>query len=1261
MSQHPRSFSISDVLDKKKQTIASILDIPESERLRVEGERRSEADRAFAAVSPLEQFFQNPEERPPGGVRGGAEGILPTLESAFVPTEEELAQARAREGGAESAIPGLGGALLGGARRGFRTAAGVLSRLNPDEEFREQIAGGIEREKQAEAAIDAPLPARLASGLAEFGTEIALTPGASKLLALRAPRAATGAGRIATTALGEGAKFSALESGLSLIEGEGVEEAAKRGQHGFVAGVTIGGVLKGAGEAIGVAVRRGPEQAAQAILERNRATARQNLAETVELGQQVQPKIQKLREAEIPVEVSGKPPRVSDRPVEVREVQPKVRPPDEVVQVKGEARQFIDPETGTIRGRGREQRPEELGALRQRAEVEAKEEAPSLSALLRSEKGGIQVRPDPLEKRVPENLPPHSKRIQNQISVGEREVKTGFLDTLRSLYTRGVRRTAGLERITKKAGPTPVERDPGALARFASGSARRAETFVETGPGRLKDGVMSPTGGPGVKQILSPLEGQLNAFRRYEIAQRTVEVSKRDIKTGVSLADAQTEIANATPAIRKAHEQMVQYRLEVLQYLQDAGVVSPEAVTAMKELGEHYVPLTRVFKGRDVPLSAGAGLGKRVIHRLRGSLRRILDPIQSTVDQTRRLIQAADQNRVALELVELVERTPALEGLIEKLGATKRTAGIRGARLRAAAKARGVEFSDGVAEELAGVLSEEGLNVTDGIIRIFRNGESQSYRVAPEIAQAIKSLAPNEISFMWRVLGLPAQTAKTGITLAFDFMGINFARDTFGAFIQSKYGFRLGIDSFKGLFESIKGTWLGAPSKAYSRFALGGGGFSTARGGGDSASALLRRILPQSVPRKAAGELIHPVQLLKKIAQPFEEAARVGEFLRAEAKGASTIEAILAQQEVSINFLQGGSSATMQGLTHATAFLNPAIQSLDKFARIGALAVKSPKAASRLMFTAGTSVSLPSLYFWIAARDDQEINDLRKTNAGLIYWFTRGPGDKVYKIPKPFLYGQIFGTGMEAMLDKFADDDPEGASRFAKGVMDQTVSNVLPNALGLYVEQVANKTQFFGTPIVPKGLEGVEPRFQTQNHTGAIARKIGDKLNISPARIEAVYRGVTGTLGFQVKQAADRIVDQLDGKPSVPERTDADRLILRRFFARSPSLNVEPIRTFYDESSKTIEAVESLRVNNDNPEAFKDIVERRQLDLLLAPLYATTRREFSEARSVMETIRGLPDDVMTARRKRELINQIIRQMIEKARTLNKAARQARRQ
>ncbi|KKM19417.1 hypothetical protein LCGC14_1655880, partial [marine sediment metagenome] len=357
---------------------------------------RAEANQAFAAVSPLEQFFQSPQERPPGGVRGGVPATLTPEQESVFPREEEVAAAQARMGGIESALPGAGGAILGGIRQGGRFVGGLGARVGQQlgklpggealGEFSDELLEVIERQRAAERVAKAPLPARAITGLAQFGTEIAAIPGASKLLALRAPRAATAAGRIAKTSLGEGAKFSALESGLSLLEGESPEEAASRGRVGFVAGITIGGVLKGAGE---VLTRKAPERAAQAILERNRAIARQNLAETAELGEKVRPKIQRLREAEGPVEV---------------------KPPEKPLSLLGEAPQHIDPATGGIRGHGRPQPPgtrpsladepkqhfDELGQIRGRG----RDQPPSLAALLRSEQGGIRARPDPLETRV---------------------------------------------------------------------------------------------------------------------------------------------------------------------------------------------------------------------------------------------------------------------------------------------------------------------------------------------------------------------------------------------------------------------------------------------------------------------------------------------------------------------------------------------------------------------------------------------------------------------------------------------------------------------------------------------------------------------------------------------------------------------------------------------------------------------------------------------------------------------------------------------
>ncbi|KKL23517.1 hypothetical protein LCGC14_2424600, partial [marine sediment metagenome] len=223
---------------------------PRLERLRAQLRER-ESREAFAAVSPLEQFSQ---AQGPGV---GGPGVPATLSPEQQAIEEQMEQSRVetlKSFGVGPEGTGLGGALLGGAKRGVRNIILTpLARLNqqlgklpsPPPIFGERpdigaqgdaMLEGIERQKEAEAAVDVPLIPQLASGLAEFGTEMAIAPGASKLMALRAPRAATAGGRIATAATGEAAKFGALEGGLSVLEGEPLAEAARRTRTGAAAG-----------------------------------------------------------------------------------------------------------------------------------------------------------------------------------------------------------------------------------------------------------------------------------------------------------------------------------------------------------------------------------------------------------------------------------------------------------------------------------------------------------------------------------------------------------------------------------------------------------------------------------------------------------------------------------------------------------------------------------------------------------------------------------------------------------------------------------------------------------------------------------------------------------------------------------------------------------------------------------------------------------------------------------------------------------------
>ena len=59
------------------------------------------------------------------------------------------------------------------------------------------------------------------------------------------------------------------------------------------------------------------------------------------------------------------------------------------------------------------------------------------------------------------------------------------------------------------------------------------------------------------------------------------------------------------------------------------------------------------------------------------------------------------------------------------------------------------------------------------------------------------------------------RTTPTAIAIGKLRLGSLTSPATFDASIQSQYGFRLGVDSFLGFYESAKAQWLGLPSEVY--------------------------------------------------------------------------------------------------------------------------------------------------------------------------------------------------------------------------------------------------------------------------------------------------------------------------------------------------------------------------------------------------------------------------------------------------------------
>jgi GGDEF domain-containing protein len=929
--------------------------------------------------------------------------------------------------------------------------------------------------------------------------------------------------------------------------------------------------------------------------------------------------------------------------------------------------------------------------------------------LFEGDEGGfIEGTRDILETRTPEGLPEASQRIQKAMSLGESTPRKlpSFID----LYERIFRRSAGIEAGGKKLrvrGPNDrvTQNDVDAAAALATGSARRAEAMLMYGPGKFDGlGNWEWSGTPGYMEVLSPLEGKLNAYRRYVLAKRTLEVGGegRGIVTGISMEDAGFEVNGqvVVEEIKAAQRQTTSYLRDVARYYQEATGMPQERLELMFALGEDYIPLTRVFEGTD-PFGGGAGtVGRpgRGFGRLKGGTRRHVDPIESVVDYTQRMIRAADINRIGRTFVDAaVENPEAAAGIIERVARLSDRAITREAEALVESLAlRGRNVSIEEAADIVESLGDKSLTLADDVIRVWRNGELQAWRVNPSIARGIRAMQPAQMNWMIGLLSMPSRAARAGITLNPGFQAFNIIRDTFDASIQSEFGFRLGVDSFLGFYESVKGQWLNMPSDVYMEAAASGFGFSAIRGTGrQTTQQLVKRILPDVTTRSgrvfkiATMPFRHPYQMLSQSAVPFEEAARMGEFMRAKTKGANSVEALMASKNVTVDFQQIGS--TMQSYAYMTKFLNAGLQSLDVAVRTGirpvakarqALQAGESKAdaarilrneAVKVYGTAIGAISIPTMMLWAANRGDQEIEDLRKSDAGRIYWFVRDPfhldvdgNEEIVRMPKPFLYGQIFGTGMESVLDAMFEDDPVAMGRWAQGVAEQGAVNMFPDAFQIGVEQWANKSYFFNSPIVPEELERVEPGMQATERTTRIARKIGEMFpqSVSPLRIEKVFNDVLGSLPTQILRYIDRSIDRFDGdNVTDPAPMRSDITFFGRFFARNPSLSVEPVRTFWDNALQAEEALASLALADERLDLSKadQLIEDRMSDFVVAELYEGSRRQITDIRNAIEGVRDMPDNLFAegtdpADTKREWINEYMREYVETARLTNELAK-----
>ncbi|GAH86557.1 unnamed protein product, partial [marine sediment metagenome] len=169
--------------------------------------------------------------------------------------------------------------------------------------------------------------------------------------------------------------------------------------------------------------------------------------------------------------------------------------------------------------------------------------------------------------------------------------------------------------------------------------------------------------------------------------------------------------------------------------------------------------------------------------------------------------------------------------------------------------------------------------------------------------------------------------------------------------------------------------------------------------------------------------------------------------------------------------------------------------------------------------------TVPSVLLYLRNREDPEYQEIPRILRD-IAWITKMPegvpvvGGKYVGIPKPFAYGQIFGSAVERFIEYVDRKDPRALNGLVKSAIDSLLpvqgdpsAMILPTGIKPLIENITNWSFFKERAVFPQYLEERLPFQQRTKYNSEFTKRIGRALGKSPAKIENWVKGYFGGTG----------------------------------------------------------------------------------------------------------------------------------------------------
>ena len=812
--------------------------------------------------------------------------------------------------------------------------------------------------------------------------------------------------------------------------------------------------------------------------------------------------------------------------------------------------------------------------------------------------------------------------------------------------------------------------NPYMKARIQPGMENRANSFLTNG---TLDFNTMRINGKSLMEVVDPIKNEAdykNAIA-YLVAKRVVEKSEQGIETGMSVESARQVITELEPQFGQMQKEIVDFQNRVVDYTVEAGLISKVDADAMKEANQDYVPFFRVLDATVPDKSSGFGTAvKNPFKTMRGGEQPIFNPLESIVNNTMHHVTVAERNVAFVDFIQMVEKAPELFPEIKRVEARAKPTTVEVAEMQQA-------FDSPIRPEFAQGLTifrrEHGiLNETQ--IAIFRNGKREVWEVGAELGNAFKNSNRYQANMLTKFLSVPSRFLRAGSTLAPDFMLRNFNRDTVNSAIVSDRNFIPFLHSGQGFWHILK------QDKMYQEWTTSGAMQS-------SIVSLDRNYFQRDVKKfftagKVRNQISNPMELLRVMSEVAENTTRVGNYQRTmtslkrqrEREGKEwTDKEIIERSGYESRDLMDFSriGAKLQAVNMVSAFYNARVQG---YAKIYDAFKRNPKTTALKI---GAYITAPSIALWYLNHNDERYKQLPQWQKDL-FWIVITPeigiGDMlyeddndytIYRIPKPFELGLLFGTLPERALDWAYSTMQDKNDGSAEAFLEQIKGFVTNNTTGLIptpdfakpaIELFANRSLFTKMPIIPYGTEKMLPQYQYNEYTSETAKLIskaltdvtGDALGriSSPAFLDSAIQNWTGTLGRYAMQVADaglRASGYVEGEK--PEIAFEDLPVIKAFMTRNPKGSSEYISRYY----KKLEKAEGLLATRDKLIAEGNIQEANKLmsesDTNLIA-FTGVKETMSDLRALIKMINNNKE--MSATDKRQLIDQSYQMMIDLA-------------